>query len=293
MDLARVQRIRKLIIIALFSDDEFMEMLVLKGGNAIDLIHGVALRGSIDLDFSLESDFAEKDDQVLRSRFERLLNVTFRPEGLRAFDVTFVSVPPSLSAEMKSFWGGYRLEFKVIDAREFDTRKGDSRKLRVAAESIAPGHRKRFCVDISRHEYCRPKQEHDLDGYTIYVYTPEMIVCEKIRAICQQMPEYARSVKSPSRSARARDFFDICTLVEHYTLDLTADTNRDLIRRMFETKRVPLDLLRRISDHREYHRSDFASVEATVKPGIRLREFDYYFDYVVGLVQALEPFGDE
>jgi len=150
-----------------------------------------------------------------------------------------------------------------------------------------------FSVDISCHEYCRPKKEYDLDGYTIYVYTPEMIVCEKLRAICQQMPEYAKIVTSPSRSARARDFFDICTLVEHFALDLTSGSNQDLLRRMFEAKRVPLDLLHNMSDHREYHRSDFAAVEATVKPGIRLREFDYYFDYVVTLVRALKPFGDK
>ena len=144
MDLDRVQRIRRLVIIAPFSYDEFMEILVLKGGNAIDLIHGAAVGGSIDLDSSLESDFAGKDNQVLQERFERLLDVTFQPEGLRAFDVAYVPRPAVGSADMKSFWGGYRLEFKVIDARRFEIRKGSSRKLRVAAESVAPGHRKKF-----------------------------------------------------------------------------------------------------------------------------------------------------
>ena len=49
-EIDRLNRIKKLIIIAMFSDDDLLETLVLKGGNAVDLIHGVAMRGSIDLD---------------------------------------------------------------------------------------------------------------------------------------------------------------------------------------------------------------------------------------------------
>ncbi len=40
-------------IIAMFSDDELMEMLVLKGGNAMALFYSEYSRASIDLDFSL------------------------------------------------------------------------------------------------------------------------------------------------------------------------------------------------------------------------------------------------
>ena len=46
----------------------------------------------------------------------------------------------------------------------------------------------------------------ELDDYTIYVYSPTMIAIEKLRAICQQMPEYALQRRP---SARARDFYDI------------------------------------------------------------------------------------
>lgn len=53
MEISKLDEIRKLGIIAMFSDDELMEMLVLKGGNAMALFYSEYSRASIDLDFSL------------------------------------------------------------------------------------------------------------------------------------------------------------------------------------------------------------------------------------------------
>jgi predicted nucleotidyltransferase component of viral defense system len=49
--------IRKNVILAIFSDDQFLEKLVLKGGNAISLVHRLDYRTSLDLDFSMAGDF--------------------------------------------------------------------------------------------------------------------------------------------------------------------------------------------------------------------------------------------
>lgn len=117
-----------------------------------------------------------------------------------------------------------------------------------------------------------------------------MIVFEKIRAICQQMPEYAQVVNSPSQSARARDFFDIYTILEHFKgIDFRTKGNADLLKNIFAAKRVPLNLIGKIKDYKEYHRPDFVSVKDTVQPSFDLREFDYYFDYVVDRCRELEP----
>ncbi len=43
-----LDEVRRLILIALFSDDELMEALVFKGGNALALIHKVGSRASLD-----------------------------------------------------------------------------------------------------------------------------------------------------------------------------------------------------------------------------------------------------
>jgi len=160
-------------------------------------------------------------------------------------------------------------------------------KLHKQAEVVGLNQNRTFTVDISCHEYCEPRAEYDLDGYTIYVYSPEMLVCEKLRAICQQMPQYRRSVEGGAARPRANDFFDIWCLTRHFRLELADQRNRDLCRRMFDAKRVPLSLLQHIADFREFHRQGFRIVEDTVKPGVILKPFDYYFDYVRKLVNGL------
>lgn len=84
-------------------------------------------------------------------------------------------------------------------------------------------------------------------------------------------------------TARARDFVDICAVVEGFGLDMLASENIRLLRKIFEAKRVPIELIGAVSEYREFHRSDFESVKATVKSGVVLRDFDFYCDRVVAL----------
>ena len=42
MDQKSFEKIKKITLKAMYSDDDLMETLVLKGGNAIDLIYGVS-----------------------------------------------------------------------------------------------------------------------------------------------------------------------------------------------------------------------------------------------------------
>jgi len=70
---------------------------------------------------------------------------------------------------------------------------------------------------------------------------------------------------------------------------MASEENKELLSAVFGAKRVPLPLLGSIKDYREFHRADYPAVEATVKAGVKLREFDFYFEYVLALVQQLEP----
>lgn len=63
MDLAEI---RKLVIIAMFSDDVLFKRLVLKGGNAISLVYGYGARGSLDVDFSIDGDFDDLEEATKR-----------------------------------------------------------------------------------------------------------------------------------------------------------------------------------------------------------------------------------
>lgn len=155
------------------------------------------------------------------------------------------------------------------------------------------GRGKKFLIDVSRHEYVDHKQSVEFEGYIIYVYSPDMIVCEKLRAICQQMPEYSPIIRrARPGGARARDFVDIYYLVTILGLDLITDRHQEMIAEMFDRKRVPLSLIGRIQHYREFHRADFAAVQATMSPDIVLEAFDTYFDFTLDLVGRLKPLWD-
>jgi len=280
-----LDRIKRLAIVAIFSDDEFMDTFVLKGGNALDLIHGVAARSSVDLDFSMAGDFTGRDLNELRDRTARLLERAFTPQGYRVLDVRFEEVPAAISPNLQEFWGGYRIEFKIIpeDRARILT---DLQSRRRQSTVVGPRQKRTFSIDISKHEYVEAKEEAELEGYTIYVYPPAVIAMEKLRAICQQSPEYIKGVKSRF-TPRARDFFDICVILEHCRIELTSPPNIELLRQIFEAKRVPLDLLDKISPSRESHRADYPALQDSVYSNENLKPFDFYFDYVVSLGERL------
>jgi hypothetical protein len=60
-----------------------------------------------------------------------------------------------------------------------------------------------------------------------------------------------------------------------------------LIRAIFAAKGVPLYLLSRIAEYREFHRPDWPKVRDAVSG--RIREFDFYFDFVLQEVERLKP----
>jgi hypothetical protein len=290
-ELRRLEEIKKLVVIAMFSDNELMDRLVLKGGNALDLIHRISTRASIDVDFSMEDDFPAGQREGFRGRMQRALKETFREAQYEVFDVKMEERPEGLTPDMADFWGGYAVEFKLIEKSKYEQFSASMEDLRRNAIPLGQGQK--FLIDISRFEYTAGKEMQKLDGYRVFVYSAEMMVCEKLRAICQQMPQYGPVVKRKRPgSARARDFLDIHTLVTQRGLDLASEKIRQLLAQVFAAKRVPLSLLAHIQDYRELHRTDFPAVMATIKPGAKVREFDFYFDFVLSLVEQLEPLRD-
>lgn len=291
--MVQLERIKKLSIIAMFSDDDLMDILVLKGGNAIDIVYGIASRSSLDLDFSIATEFNRAEMSLMKSRFEKALNRVFDEAGYRVFDIKFGERPEDSGPDVPPFWGGYRLEFKLIDKTKYAELENDVRRLRLSAVDVGPGARKTYRIEISKWEYCDGKNAQELDDYTVYVYTPAMIVLEKLRAICQQMPEYSKFLGKSYETARARDFFDIYTVVEHFNINLTTSENLRLLKDIFAVKEVPINLIGNIEEFREYHRPDFIAVENTVKPNIKIKDFDYYFDYVINKCnELLEALGE-
>lgn len=279
-ELQFIERIKKLTIIAMFSDDDLMEMFVLKGGNAMNIIYKIADRASIDLDFSMASDFREEELGIIKEKIVKTLQNTFSSEGYKVFDIEFTPQPLT-STVPYSFWGGYRIFFKLIEKKQYEENDRDIASVRRRARKLGINGKKKFQIDISKFEYCEQKAQSILDGYTVYVYTPEMIVFEKVRAICQQMPEYKNIIQTMTSAPRAKDFFDIYIILDKFPFDILDEGNISLLKTIFEIKKVPFSFLGRIHEYREYHRLGFDSLRATVRSGLTLKEFDYYFDYVV------------
>jgi hypothetical protein len=238
----------------------------------------------------MERDFAPGQLPAIRQAVQEALSNTFSASGYHVFDITLVERPQHPPPDLPPFWGGYRIEFKVIPQALAERFKGQERELRVRALQCGTGGRLAFSIDISKFEYCQTRRAREIEGQTIYIYTPEMLVFEKLRAICQQMPEYVAAPRTSTRTARARDFFDIVAILQNFRLPLTSAENLDLARHIFAAKAVPLLLIGSIPGQREYHRPDFISVQSTVKPGVLLRDYDFYFDYVLEqCVRPLEP----
>lgn len=279
-----LQNIKQTSIKALFSDDDLMHEFVLKGGTALEL-YNLNDRASIDIDVSMSKDF---DLSEIRPKLEEVFIETFELENYYLFDFKMFMKPRKENFKQGYFWGGYCIEFKVIDIDKKSRLKDDINELRKNAEVVSANNGKTYKIDISKYEYCSKKEEMDLDGYSIYVYTPLMIIDEKLRAICQQMDKY-REIVETNRRPRARDFFDIYNIINNLPETLEqfyTQENQELLQGMFSVKKVPLELIYDIKNEKDLHAPNFNTVKDTVSTE-DVREFDFYFDFVVDLISKL------
>jgi hypothetical protein len=221
--------IRRTTIAAMFSDDVLAEQLVVKGGNALRLIHGIGQRASLDLDLSTE---AELDEADVAARMHRSLLDRFDSAGYLVFDFAFGRRPRVLLDPRQA---GYEARFKVIPKETARRIGADRARLQRESATVGPGQLRVFTVQVSAYEYCQGSQEVEFDHLLVRVYTPAMIAVEKYRAICQQDEDYRpRSRKAP----RARDFFDIHSIVTMREIDLETAENHRLFALIFEAKRA-------------------------------------------------------
>ena len=282
-----IESVKLQVIVAILADDVLCDRLVLKGGNLLSFGFQLSNRASKDIDVSIDGDFKSSDE--LGSRVKHCLAREFEKIQLEVFDFTFKEVPSYISEDIRTFWGGYKCEFKLISKAHVTVNQPQMDILRRKAVVLRTDGSTIFKIDFSRHEYCGDKQEFNVGGYTIFGYSPRLFVAEKLRAICQQMPEYASVIhRTRQSSSRARDFVDIHAIVEHYMLDFTDVGFHNIVLSVFQKKKVPMHLLGLIEKSKEHHAIDFQSVKDTVPLTFDLREFEFYFDYVCSKVNYLK-----
>lgn len=282
-----VREIQELIIKALFSDDTLMEIFVLKGGAALDIVHKIINRTSVDIDVSLADDDA--DVELLRNRLANALRTTLREQGLEYFDYSFERRPKSERTVNETRWGGFQAEFKIIEKTMYDMLQGQPEQLRRRSFEIDTFHHKKFKIDFSCYEYCENPETAYIDGIQIKVYGLLVSMYEKLRAICQQHPSYVRKHGLAKQKPRAKDFYDITTIEEYIkgTHNIYSEENLSILTAIFEKKGVDLSLLKEIrsKDVKLFHELSFAEVEGAVYDKAELREFGYYHDRVSSVAE--------
>ena len=275
-----LNEIKILALRALMQDEKLMYDLVLKGGNALQLVYDITDRASMDFDFSIEGDFSKSEFERINNSVEKLLKNEFLKKDLVVFDFKFFEKPKAGSIK---FWKGYKMEFKVIKKENWyddDSEKSRREAIKIVEQST------KFIIEISSFEYVAQAKKHELDGNVLFVYTPEMIIIEKLRALCQSIPEYSKIVPSANRKERARDFFDIWNVSKQFNIDITSIENQILIKEIFEAKKVPLNFLKLLSEYKDLHKGNWQSVENTIGPDIE--SFEYYFDFVMSLINQIK-----
>ena len=278
-----LDKIKKLTLRALMSDETLMHSLVLKGGNALHLVYEITNRGSIDIDFSVEREFTAQEFRDMPIYLDYILNRTFREENLHVFDVNFIEKPKAGSIPE---WKGYLLEFKIISKDRLKELNEDIDSIRRNAIKVHNQSTK-YVVDISAYEYVKSSTIKEIEGMILRVYTLEMILFEKVRALCQTMPEYKFIVNSAKPKHRARDIYDIYII--HKNSILTLDPVE--LKEIFKAKQVPLEFINNLENLREYNRENWETVRSSIPETDRenLKEYDYYFDQVIKII---EPFKD-
>jgi len=280
------QQLRRQLITALAADDALYGCLILKGGNAMSLIHEIGSRASLDLDYSMEADVV--DYRRLGARVFFALRSRLGPRGLVLFDDAIERRPSKTKVGADPRWGGYHLEFKLISKGRFDEMGGELARIRRASLPAGGGYRSgcRFRIEISKYECCHGRTDRVVDdGFVCQVYTPTMLAAEKLRALCQQMAEYPYRLHP---TARARDFYDLHALIAEAGVDLSEMAVQDSVLAVFAAKHVTPSLLGLLGRYRDFHKSDWPGVLNAI-PASRCRDYDFYFDFVMREVVKLEP----
>lgn len=269
-------------LVAIFSRDLLAEHMYLKGGQALRVKENIRSRFSADMDFS--SDGAISASDVFFEVLKQALTDEFRQSGYSLFDFKATRRPRVRSTNMPDFWSGWAVEFKLIEEAKKDLPIEHRRR-----EALTPSgaNSPTISIDISEHEYCGSVEKVKVRRTPVHVYSTVLLLLEKLRAICQQHPEY------PYKRAdqRSRDYYDIERLWGKVLKSGEAEAflneaAKHLIN-VFKAKDVKIGLLDRIFEPEfvELQRSGWGAVELTVDGD--LKSFDYYNETLFLLTQDI------
>ena len=277
----KIEEVITEVVIAVYGSPKLAKLLILKGGSAMRILDELNARLSIDADFSIKDILTGADPVFLE--MQRCFAATFSAHGFDLIDFKATKKPKKLQRGFPEWWGGWACEFKLVDRKH---RKKTLETRRRNALIPEGANSPKIQIDLSEHEYCGKLRTKIIHGISIRAYSREMLVLEKLRAICQQHPDYPYRQQTKNR---ARDFYDIGVL--------TTDPSDEFIRRcqrhlkaVFDAKEVPLWILGALWDDSAFidaFRLGFDQVKNTVRG--RLDDFSTYLEHARFLIQDICP----
>ena len=281
---------RNTILKAIYSDSDLKENLVLKGGNALKL-YNITDRSSQDLDFSIkESIRYEKENEG--KKLQDLISDAFQQVGFLVVGFEFIEKPKKRNKDLPPFWGGYKISFAIVDTEKYqdkiDLQDPDKMKELSKYGENLENNSKKIEIDLSYDEYVADKKSYDLEGTTIYLYSPLMLVYEKIRASCQQLDDY----KLVGNKTRARDLYDIYKILTNTRQTNLREAVLDqcnfyILENIFKAKDVPLELMLKLDSKKSDLAEDYKTKVIPQISADEIEEFDYIFFYNKNLFENL------
>lgn len=289
--------IRTRVLTSIFRETKIAEKFALKGGTALDIGYNMPQgRYSSDIDLSMNEDIPGTLEDV-KEVFKVALERNLSEYDLFPIDVVLKRNPKRQSLDRPRH-GGYILKFFLVKYSDHQSElKNKAKGARSRVKKISsPENGGKFKIDISKYDFW----EDDMislelvDDFTVPMYTLNMIMYEKIKAICEQVPK--KGTKS-----RAKDYYDVF-IIHNHLLDnpdkldhaLGSEECRIYMSKCFESASLDLDILDRISEARDSHKSSFEILRETLREPYRseLKEFDFYAGYVEYLVLGLKSSWD-
>lgn len=272
-----IEEIKKQCVIALFSNKDLKNQLVLKGGTALSLSEHIYYRLSTDIDFSIPGNIASPEQYF--ANIEKCLLQRFRKFKLELFDFKKEKKPKIKSPKKPPTWGGWGIHFKLISEKSSNMEITKKRRTALIPKGLNSSI---ISIDISEYEYCALTKIIRLENVAIRVYDPAILIIEKLRAICQQHPLYPHNTNIKTRS---RDFYDIYHLLKRHRSDKFVVTLKKHLEPVFKIKDVSLDIIPNIfkAEFLELQKSGFEEVKNTISND-KIEPFDFYLEQLKLLI---------
>lgn len=186
-----IEEIIKEVIYTLYHEGVFDNKILIKGGQAIRIKENIKHRFSVDIDASVEGEIPDPD--IFFVKFKESLDKQFSKLNLAIIDFKRVKKPKNPHPDAPVFWTGWLVTFKLLDKENLKLSSEEQSRMAIIPDgTVSP----KIIVELSEYEFCGDNEvmklrvDSEKDEATVYYYSTEMLVVEKIRAICQQHQDY-------------------------------------------------------------------------------------------------------